>query len=66
MRVLCSGARRAGALVGVMGHPTGPGRNSRSARLCLHQQPEARNWRALAVPFAGVGKRADVDRHMGG
>jgi len=44
MRVLCSGATRSLGIGRRYGHPTDPGRNSRSARLCSHQQPEARNW----------------------
>lgn len=60
------GYEEAGGVGRRYGHPTGPGRNSHSARLCSHQQPEARNWWALAIPVAGAGKRPDLDRHVGG
>ena len=59
------GCEDAGSARGRYGHPTGRRCHSGSTRLCSHQQPEARDWRTLAIPFGGAGKWANVDRHVG-
>jgi hypothetical protein len=60
------GYEEAGVLVGVMGI-----QQVQDVTLVRHAYVRSNSQKrgiggALAIPFAGTGKRADVDRHMGG
>ena len=63
--VMFWGYEEAGALAGVMGIQL-----VQDVALVRHAyvrtKPEGKYWGALAIPVAGGGKRADVDRHVGG